>query len=108
VNTVTHCRQEQGILVMSVPPEHPIRTEPIEAAVQVLMEAAERIGIFRIAGITVTVYSTFHSSCACRAVSRSARGIAARRNPVNCHRDPTVIPVAQSTAVHAPPCARNI
>jgi hypothetical protein len=27
---VTHCRQEQGIHVMSAPPEHPIRTEPIE------------------------------------------------------------------------------
>jgi hypothetical protein len=33
-------------------PEHPIRTERVEAAVQVLMEAAERIGVFRVAGLT--------------------------------------------------------
>ncbi|HEX3414728.1 MAG TPA: hypothetical protein VHT00_23755, partial [Stellaceae bacterium] len=32
-------------------PEHPIRTERVGAAVQ-LMEAAERIGVFRIAGLT--------------------------------------------------------
>src|SRR5438045_8280813 len=50
VNTVTHCRQEHGIRVMSVP-EHPVRAERVEAAVQVLMEAAKRVGVFRVAGL---------------------------------------------------------
>src|SRR4051794_28395813 len=33
-------------------PEHPIRTERVENAVQVLVEAAERVSVFRIAGLT--------------------------------------------------------
>jgi hypothetical protein len=32
--------------------EHPIRSKPVEAAVQVLMEAAEWIGVYRVAGLS--------------------------------------------------------
>ena len=37
-------------------PEHPIRTERVEAPVQVLTEAAERIRVFRVAGLTGRLY----------------------------------------------------
>ena len=50
VNTVTHCRHEQGIRVMSAP-EHSDGAERIEDAPQVLVEATKRIGILGIADL---------------------------------------------------------
>jgi len=37
-------------------PEHPLRTERVKAALKVLVKAAERIRVFRVAGLTGRLY----------------------------------------------------
>ena len=48
VNKVTHCRQEHGIGDVGAP-EHPLGTEGVKTALQVRMQAAERVVVLRIA-----------------------------------------------------------